>query len=125
VSRMYLEGQHRGLPMLERGWLKGHTEGLIALSGGREGDLGRALQGGDPAAAKRRLTDWLELFPGRFYLELQRTGREGEEACLHDAVKLAVEFDVPVVATNDVRFLRRGEFEAHEARVCIQDGRTL
>ncbi len=125
VSRMYLEGQHRGLPMLDRGWLKGHTEGLIALSGGREGDLGRALLGGDPSAAKRMLAGWLELFPGRFYLELQRTGREGEEVYLHGAVGLAVEFDAPVVATNDVRFLRRSEFEAHEARVCIQDGRTL
>ncbi len=125
VSRTYLEGQHRGMPMLDRAWLDGHTDGLIALSGGREGEVGRALLSGDPSAAKQVLEGWLELFPGRFYLELQRTGREGEEDYLHAAVALAAECDVPVVATNDVRFLKQSDFEAHEARVCIMEGRTL
>jgi DNA polymerase-3 subunit alpha len=67
----------------------------------------------------------MEHFPDRFYLELQRTGREYEEDYLHAAVALAELHDCPVVATNEVCFLRPGEFDAHEARVCIGDGRTL
>jgi DNA polymerase III subunit alpha len=125
VSRSYLEGQHRGVPMLRREWLAGHTDGLIALSGGREGDIGRKLLDGDSAGARGLLEGWLGLFPGRYYLELQRTGRPGEEEYLHAAITLALACEAPVVATNDVRFLAREDFEAHEARVCIHDGRTL
>ncbi|WP_297528988.1 DNA polymerase III subunit alpha [Thiohalobacter sp.] len=125
VSRAYTEGQQRGVPVIDKAWLEGATEGLIALSGGREGSVGRALLGGREAEAADLLADWQRLFPDRFYLELQRTGREGEEDYLHAAVALAAAQGVPVVATNDVRFLRPEEFEAHEVRVCIHDGRTL
>ena len=125
VSRSYMEGQHRGQPMVARDWLTGHSDGLIALSGGRDGDVGAALLAGDTALARKRLAEWQALFPERFYLELQRTGRPQEEDYLHAAVALAGEEGVPVVATNDVVFLDAGDFEAHEARVCIQDGRTL
>ncbi|MDR9435297.1 MAG: DNA polymerase III subunit alpha [Thiohalophilus sp.] len=125
VSRSYIEGQHRGQPTLSRDWLEGATEGLIALSGGREGDVGQALLNGNPALATQRLTQWQRLFPDRYYLELQRTGREGEEDYLHGAVELAAAQDIPVVATNDVHFIHAGDFDAHEARVCIHEGRTL
>src|SRR5574337_617526 len=64
-------------------------------------------------------------FPQRFYLEVQRTGREGEEEYLRAAVALAARRGVPLVATNDVRFLQMADFGAHEARVCIQEGYTL
>ncbi|KRT56919.1 DNA polymerase III subunit alpha, partial [endosymbiont of Ridgeia piscesae] len=125
VSRSYREGQHLGRPMLDRDWLEGSVDGLIALSAGRDGDVGRALLAGNQAAAERLLAGWLELFGDRFYLELNRTGRPDEEAYLHAAVALAAARDVPVVATNDVRFLASEDFEAHEVRVCIHDGRTL
>ncbi|HEC19696.1 MAG TPA: DNA polymerase III subunit alpha, partial [Gammaproteobacteria bacterium] len=125
VSRTYTEGQHRGLPILRAQWLEGHSEGLIALSGGREGDVGRALLAGDEARLQACLAHWQRLFPERYYLELQRTGRAEEEDYLHAAVALAQSADLPVVATNDVRFLSAEDFEAHEARVCIHDGRTL
>ncbi len=125
VSRSYREGQHLGVPMLERGWFDGSSEGLIALSGGREGDVGRALLSGNTKQANALLKGWLALFGDRYYLELIRTGREGEEDCLHASVDLAIERGVPVVATNDVRFLTPDDFEAHEVRVCIHDGRTL
>ncbi len=125
VSRTYTEGQHRGMPILQPAWLEGHNEGLIALSGGREGDVGRALLAGDTARVQVCLHRWQRLFPDRYYLELQRTGRPEEENYLHAAVALAQSADLPVVATNDVRFLQAGDFEAHEARVCIHDGRTL
>ncbi len=125
VSRSYREGQHRGQPTLSREWLEGTTGGLIALSGGREGDVGQALLNGNLTLATQRLMHWQRLFPDRYYLELQRTGREGEEDYLHAAVELAAAQDIPVVATNDVHFIRAGDFDAHEARVCIHEGRPL
>ena len=125
VSRTYTEGQHRGLPVLERSWLDGHADGLIALSGGRAGDIGQALVANKTDHAVRLLDEWRRLFPDSFYLELQRTGRPGEEDYLHRAVRLAGDHNVPVVATNDVHFLKASDFGAHEARVCINEGRTL
>jgi DNA polymerase-3 subunit alpha len=125
VSRSYREGQHLGRPLMEREWLQGGTDGLIALSAGRHGDVGRALLAGNQAEAERLLNDWLELFGDRYYLELHRTGRVDEERCLHESVALAADYGVPVVATNDVHFLRPDDFDAHEIRVCIHEGRTL
>ena len=125
ISRAYQHGQHLGAAYIKRSWLVEASEGLIALSAAREGDVGMALVSGKKELARERLQFWLDLLPDRYYLELQRTGREHEEAYLHAAVALATEMDCPVVATNDVRFLRADEFEAHESRVCIHDGRAL
>ncbi len=125
VSRSYTEGQTDGRPIIQRAWLQAASGGLIALSGGMWGDVGRALLNAQPEEARERLGWWLEHFPDRYYLQLQRTGREGEEAYIQQALALAGQFDVPLVATNDVRFLTADDFEAHEARVCIQEGRTL
>ncbi|MCW8907344.1 MAG: DNA polymerase III subunit alpha [Sedimenticola sp.] len=126
ISRSYREGQHLGRAMLEPEWLDAAScDGLIALSCGREGDVGRALLSGNAGEAERRLEHWLDLFGDRFYLELNRTGREGDERCLHASVELAVRCGVPVVATNDVRFIHAADYDAHEIRVCIHDGRTL
>ena len=125
VSRSYLDGQHGGYPMMEMNWLREFNEGLIVLSGAREGDVGRALLAGNTDQAEDLLNNWLQIFPDRYYLELQRTGREGEEEYIHGAVKLALAKQVPVVATNDVRFLQQSDFESHEVRVCIHDSRTM
>ncbi len=126
VSRSYLEGQRRGVAMIEADWLDAdNAAGLIALSGGVNGDIGRALAAGHPELAGDRIRHWLKIFGDRFYLEVSRLGRPGEEACLQSTIKLAAELSVPVVATNDVRFVASGDFDSHEARVCIQEGRTL
>lgn len=125
ISRAYLDGQHGGIPMVEVDWLRELNQGIIALSGGREGDVGRALLSGNQMQAQELLKAWQGIFPDAFYLELQRTGREGEEEYLHAAVSLALATNTPVVATNDVRFLKQDEFDSHEVRVCIHDGRTL
>jgi DNA polymerase-3 subunit alpha len=126
VSRAYLEGQQRGVPLIERGWLSAESlEGLIALSCATEGDVGRALANGREQDAERALDDWLALLPDRYYIELQRLGRADEESYIAAAVSLAGRRGVPVVATNDVRFLKPGDFESHEARVCIHDGTLL
>lgn len=125
VSRSYQEGQHNGVAMLEYDWLEGMSEGLIALSGGPAGDVGRALLSGRRLQAEKHLAFWQHQFPGRYYLELQRTGRESEEEYIQASVALASDNNIPVVATNDVRFLNAEDFEAHEARVCIHDGDVL
>ena len=126
VSRAYLEGQQRGMPAVDRGWLSAESlEGLIALSGAAEGDVGRALANGRESEAGHALDQWLALFPDRYYIELQRLGRPDEEVYIAAAVSLAARRGVPVVATNDVRFLKSSDFESHEARVCIHDGALL
>jgi DNA polymerase III subunit alpha len=126
VSRAYLEGQQRGVPLIERSWLSAESlDGLIALSCATEGDVGRALVNGREQDASRALDDWLALLPDRYYIELQRLGRADEESYIAAAVNLAGRRGVPVVATNDVRFLKQSDFESHEARVCIHDGTLL
>src|SRR5688572_16175305 len=126
VSRSYLEGQKKGVPTIDRTWLTpADTRGLIALSAAREGDVGRAILHGKLDDAHKALDFWLDLFGDRYYLELQRTGREGDERHCQGALDLAIERGIPVVATNDVRFIRREDFESHEARVCIHDGAML
>jgi DNA polymerase-3 subunit alpha len=126
VTRSFLEGQQRGAPMLERAWLeRDMLEGLIVLSGGAEGDIGQALARGKEDEAARCLARWQALCDDRFYLEVQRTGRAGEQVYTEAVLDLAQERGVAAVATNDVRFLTRSEFEAHEARVCIHDGALL
>jgi len=125
ITRSYLEGQHRGIPMIEKEWLAGFTDGLIALSAGRSGDIGQALIAEDTALAATLVDAWSQFFPDRFYLELQRTGREQEERYIHAAMSLATDKNIPVVASNDVRFIEQTDFDAHEARVCIHDGHSL
>src|SRR6516164_9403204 len=126
VTHAYLEGQERGVPRIERRWLSvAALEGLIALSGAAEGDIGRSLVNAREPEAERALDAWLKLFPGRFYLELRRLGRPFEEVYIAGAVSLAARRGVLVVATNDVRFLKAAEFESHEARVCIHEGALL
>jgi DNA polymerase-3 subunit alpha len=125
ITRSYSEGQVRGVPMLRHDWLEGNVEGLMALSAGVAGDLGQ-LFGADRARdAERRLERWLALFPDRYYIELQRIGREAEEHFIQRSLDIAAKLGVPVVATNDVRFVAADDFEAHEARVCIHEGRAL
>ncbi len=126
LSSAYSKGQWRGRPLVLRQWLEPDAlEGLIALSGGQFGEVGRTLLGAKPERAASVLDDWLRRFPRRFYIEVHRVGRPEEQEYLDRAVRLAGEHQVPVVATNDVRFLDRDEFRAHDARVCIHQGRTL
>jgi DNA polymerase-3 subunit alpha len=125
ISKAYQEGQRQSVPTIRLDWLAELGDGLIALSGGRLGEVGVALVSGRKVDAQQSLTRLMGLFPGRFYLELQRTGRADEEDYIHAAVALAAGSNCPVVATNDVRFIDRDEFEAHEARVCIYEGRSL
>ncbi len=124
LSRAYLEGQKDGRVRIHWDWLVNAKDGLILLSG-YSGDVGQALVQGNKKLAEERLNKWLSEFHGNFYLTLTRTQRPQEEGYLPLAMELAKHMDVPVVATNEVRFLNSDDFEAHEARVCIHQGYTL
>ena len=125
ISKAYQEGQHQGVPLLKYEWIEANHDGLIALSGALQGDIGKALLAENSAEATRLAKYWGHLFPDRFYLELQRIGRPDEERYIASAIDLALATDLPVVATNNVRFIHQKDFAAHEVRVCINQGRVL
>ena len=125
LTRAYLESEHVSGPVLQRDWLVEAGADLIVLSGARDGDVGKALLAGDKRLAEAHVDFWGSNFADSYYIELQRTGRDEEEHYLGEALDLAAKHSLPVVASNDVRFLRRQDFEAHEARVCIQTGCIL
>ena len=125
ISKAYLRGHIQGKAVLDKHWLIEHAHGLILLSGGREGDVGKALLKGNVEFVEQMLSFYQQYFPNCYYLELIRTGRSDEENYLHLAVDLASRYDLPLVATNEVMFLSPEDFDAHEIRVAIHDGFTL
>ncbi|MEV3836263.1 DNA polymerase III subunit alpha [Aeromonas allosaccharophila] len=125
ISRGYQRGHVQGRPVIDKSWLSDHAKGVIVLSGGREGDVGKFLLKGNRQMTEQCLAFYQTHFPDAYYLELLRTGRPDEEVYLHMAVAIATEFELPVVATNEVVFLNADDFDAHEIRVAIHDGYTL
>ncbi|MFQ1878424.1 DNA polymerase III subunit alpha [Aeromonas veronii] len=125
ISRGYQRGHVQGRPVIDKSWLAEHAKGVIILSGGREGDVGKFLLKGNRQMTEQCLAFYQTHFPDAYYLELLRTGRPDEEVYLHMAVAVATEFELPVVATNEVVFLNADDFDAHEIRVAIHDGYTL
>ncbi|NHI01383.1 DNA polymerase III subunit alpha [Oceanimonas sp. MB9] len=125
ISKAYERGHIQHRPVIDKDWLAEHSDGLIILSGGREGDVGVYLLKGNQTLAEQCLRFYQQHFADRYYLELLRTGRPDEESYLHMAVALAAEAQLPVVATNEVVFLDKSDFDAHEIRVAIHDGYTL
>lgn len=126
ISQAYAEGQNiiPDMALLKPEWIEKKSAGLIALSGGKRGEVGRAILSESDQTAEI-LQRWMNIFPDAFYLELQRTGRSGDEQVVHGSVTLAQQFGCPVVATNEVMFVKRDDFEAHEVRVCINQGRAF
>ena len=125
ISKAYLRGHLAHRAVIDQAWLIEHSEGVIILSGAQHGDVGVGLTKNNPKLLDSAVDFYQTHFPDRFYLELIRTGRQGEEDYLHRAVELAEQRGLPVVATNEVCFIDREGFEAHEIRVCIHDGYTL
>ncbi|MCR3962734.1 DNA polymerase III subunit alpha [Aeromonas veronii] len=125
ISRGYQRGHVQGRPVIDKSWLAEHAKGVIVLSGGREGDVGKFLLKGNRQMTEQCVAFYQTHFPDAYYLELLRTGRSDEEVYLHMAVAIATEFELPVVATNEVVFLNADDFDAHEIRVAIHDGYTL
>jgi len=125
ISDGYQLNQHDDRAIVKRAWLVEKNEGLIVLSGARSGDVGQAILRGNPQLADELAEQWQQVFGDRYYLELQRTKREHDEVVVQGSLVLARKHGIPVVATNDVMFLQRDDFEAHETRVCINDGVTI
>jgi len=122
LSKAYLETDAGDQPHV--GWadLEGRTDGLIALSGGPGGAVGRLLAEGQAAAAEEALLTLKSLFPGRLYVELMRHGLEIEDRIEGGLIDLAYRHDLPLVATNDVYFADEDMYQAHDALLCIADG---
>ncbi|CAK2199795.1 DNA polymerase III subunit alpha [Vibrio crassostreae] len=125
ISKAYLRGHVQHQPVIDKEWLIENAEGLIILSGAKEGEIGKALLKGNRDLVASSVEFYKTYFADRFYLELIRTGRPDEESYLHFALELAEQEDLPVVATNEVVFLTEDLFDAHEIRVAIHDGFTM
>ncbi|MGA9341528.1 MAG: DNA polymerase III subunit alpha [Rhodanobacteraceae bacterium] len=124
LSRAYLESRGGEHAAIDVRWLDTASEGLIALAG-HASDIGNLLVAGHDAEGADRARWWQERFPDRLYVEIARTDRAHEELFVAGALDLAALLDLPVIASNDVRFLAPEDFAAHEARVCVQQGRVL
>lgn len=129
ITRAYLSNMRLGQPQVQREWFKEQqgrlSQGLIALSGGRYGEVGAHLEHGNLELAEQLALEWATIFPQRFFIELQRANREGDEAYVQLALSLAAKLQLPVVATHPIQFLKPDDFRAHEARVCIAEGEIL
>ncbi|NMM28047.1 MAG: DNA polymerase III subunit alpha [Glaciimonas sp.] len=130
LSKAWLTNQHRGRAEIRTEWLQalqqdGSKPGLIALSGAHFGNIGQAIDNGNLAAAERHAQQWASIFPGHFYIEIQRAGQPNMDAQVRQAVALAAKLQLPVVATHPIQFLTKEEFIAHEARTCIAEGEML
>ena len=128
LSRAYRENQHRGRAEIKKSWFRpgeAGTEGLIALSGANLGDIGLTLLQNDSAQAEALAREWADLFPGRFYIEIQRAEHPGTEILVQRSLALASSLRLPVIATHPVQFLNPEDYRAHEARVCIAEGYVL
>ncbi len=124
ITRAWQEGQSNGLAIVQEAWLGEAAHGLIALFGSSGAPASR-LYNHDEKAASQVLDRYRHWFPERMYLELTRTGRDHETLWNEASLVLADRLDLPIVASNDVRFLDQDDFAAHEARVCIHQGRIL
>ncbi|MGI2001157.1 DNA polymerase III subunit alpha [Shewanella frigidimarina] len=125
ISEAYLRGHVDNRVVIDQDWLVKYNSGLIIISGAKDGDVGKALLKGNQNQVESLIAFYQQHFEDRYYLELIRTGRAHEERYLHMAVELASIKGLPVVATNQVVFLKQDDFEAHEIRVAIHDGFTL
>ncbi len=114
-----------GLRVSTRQCIFAHAEGLIALSGGSQGDVGKALLRADEALARAHLDAWMGAFPDSFYLELMRCDRKADERIESQVIDLAARYSAPLVATNEVMYARPEDYEFHEIRVCVQEKQVI
>jgi DNA polymerase III subunit alpha len=125
LARAYQENMHRGRAEIDPQWLRDGTDGLLALSGGDAGNVVQALLEDKAEAAQAAAAEWAELFPGRYYLELQRYGQPHAERVIDGLLEIGAALCLPSVATHPIQFVAPDDFKAHEARVCIAEGMML
>ncbi|MET4127289.1 DNA polymerase III subunit alpha [Roseovarius sp. MBR-6] len=125
-SRLYLRGDG-SLPHVTAEELATHAEGVICLTGGPDGPVGRLLQGGQRPAAEALMARLKAAFGDRLYVEVQRHPGEGgapeaERLSERGLIEMAYAMDLPLVATNDVHFPEARMYEAHDALLCVAEG---
>ncbi|MEL6202843.1 MAG: DNA polymerase III subunit alpha [Pseudomonadota bacterium] len=124
VSQAYLTPAETGEILVEDSWFAEKTDGIICLTGGPAGPIGAAIEAGQHSVAQNRLERLKELFGDRLYVELQRHGSYDKRIEL-ETVKLAHALELPLVATNDAHFLKKEDYQAHDALIAIADGEVL
>jgi len=124
-SRAYLETAAQERPHIKISWLDETTDGLIALSGGPDGSLDTVLVAGQHPVALSRCQELQRLFGDRLYIELQRHGMAGERFAEPQLIDLAYSRGLPLVATNEPFFATRDDYEAHDALLCIAEGKLV
>ena len=124
-SRAFQESPPNETPHIKLSWLEAEGEGLIVLSGGPSGPLDTAIAAGQGSLAAARCAALLRLFNDRLYIELQRHGTPGERLTEPALVELAYSQGIPLVATNEPFFATRDDYEAHDALICIAEGRYV
>ena len=122
TSKAFLETPPGETPQVDFGFLSRHAEGLICLTGGAGGPVGRLVAGGQLPAARALVQRYADLFRGRLYVEIQRHGTPLEKRTEPAMLDLAYELDLPLVATNECFFADAGMYEAHDALLCIAQG---
>ena len=125
ISKAYTAGQHEHLPLISKNWLAQYSDGLLAIIPCLQGDLPKALFRDQTNLVTEYLQFWQTHFANRFYLEITSTERQEEAVHVWQIIEFAQKHALPIVASNDVRFLHQDDFEAHEVRVCVHDGTTL
>ncbi len=122
VSAAYLEGYYYK-PRIDKELLAKHAGGLIALSGCLKGEVNGYLMADQMGKARESMASFRDIFaPGDFYVELHNHNMELQRKCNVGLVSLAREFDLPLVAANDVHFLESSHHEAHDVMICIGTG---
>ena len=124
-SRAFLETPSMEKAHLKLAWLEGETDGLIALTGGPAGPIDTAIVAGQNDLAASRLASLKRLFGDRLYVEVQRHGTADERATESPLVELAYAQEIPLVATNEPFFAKREDYEAHDALICIAEGKLI
>ena len=122
VSAGFLEGFYYK-PRVDKEFLRRHSEGLICLSACLQGEVPYALRHGTFDNALLKAKEYMEIFPDRFYLELQSNGLKEQEVVNDRLIELAHETGLPLVATNDCHYLGKDDYEAHDILLCVGTGK--
>ena len=124
-SLSYIDGYYGGKPRISYDLIKQHSEGVICLSACLAGRLPQLLLRGDYDGAKAWAQEMKDVYGEDFYIELQDHGIPEQKQILPDLIKIARELDIQLVATNDVHYIEKEDWEPHEILLCIQTKSTL
>jgi DNA polymerase-3 subunit alpha len=125
ISKAYLNEQGISIVSVTEDQLINHQKGLLMVSSPASSDISKHLLSNNFEIAKKTALKWKSIFKDRYYMSVQRTERPSDESLLNLIIDLGLEVEVPIVATNDVQFIDKNDFEAHEARICIAEGGLL